>query len=86
MSGNKKPAAAVVVVPDDEGARELRAIVDFVPADRFLPGAESVLRDTSARIANQQSPHLDHLMLIVHVLHTGFGASAEDGAGDHGNG
>lgn len=63
----------------DEGARELRAIVDFVPADRFLPGAESVLRDTSARIANQQSPHLEHLMLIVHVLHTGFGASAEEG-------
>jgi len=42
MSGNKKPAAAVVVVPDDEGARELRAIVDFVPADRFLPGADDV--------------------------------------------
>ena len=65
----------------DEGARELAATVDLVPDDRFLPGAESVLRDTSARIANQQSPHVEHLMLIVHVLHTGFGASAEDGAG-----
>ncbi|MDP6059740.1 MAG: HEAT repeat domain-containing protein, partial [Pirellulaceae bacterium] len=54
----------------------LRKIVGIVPNDQFLPPAAKVLGHARQRLAQYGAARLDLVMLCLHILHTGFGATA----------
>jgi len=60
----------------EDGTAHLRRLVKLVPTDRLLLPARTALRYADEHLAAGGPPRLDHLLLVVHVLHTGFGASA----------
>jgi len=58
------------------GIELLRHIVGLVPNDRFLPTAAKVLGHVCQRLDSGSTNHLDLAMLCLHILHTGYGATA----------
>ncbi|MCC7361989.1 MAG: MFS transporter [Anaerolineales bacterium] len=53
----------------DEGAAQLRALLEQMPLDAFTLAGQAVLREVAARLAECGAVRLEYLLLALHALH-----------------